>query len=243
MELIGDVERAFAAAIYPNRVLVAAAALVVVLAIAVVARRRRWDRAVRRHPRLTAIGGALALVIVIPAAAYLGSPLFVSTSIDEAPPVAAAEPSPLASASPSVAPRPSSTSADSIRPPAPTTLPTPTQTPTPAPPVERAGAFGGADEFHFGRGTARLIETSPGSFTVRLEDFAVRNGPDLYVYLSSAPTGYADGAIELGRLKADRGNQNYKVPAGTDISGAASVVIWCKQFSVLFATAPLADGL
>ena len=99
--------------------------------------------------------------------------------------------------------------------------------------------FAGADEFHFGEGTARLIETAPGRFTVRLEDFAVRNGPDLFVYLSPDPAGYADGAVELGRLKADRGNQNYEVPSGTDPSSVKSVVIWCKQFAVLFATAEL----
>lgn len=72
----------------------------------------------------------------------------------------------------------------------------------------------------------------------------MRNGPDLYVYLSPDPDGYVDGAIELGRLKADRGNQNYALPPGalTDPSRAASVVIWCKQFSALFATAPLTAG-
>ena len=44
----------------------------------------------------------------------------------------------------------------------------------------------------------------------------------------------------LGREhEADRGNQNYEVPAGTDVSSARSVVIWCKQFAVQFATAPL----
>jgi hypothetical protein len=67
----------------------------------------------------------------------------------------------------------------------------------------------------------------------------VRNGPDLFVYLSPSADGYARGAIELGRLKADRGNQNYEVPAGADVTGAKSVVIWCKQFAHLFATAPL----
>ncbi len=76
---------------------------------------------------------------------------------------------------------------------------------------------------------------------VRLENFAVRNGPDLFVYLSPSADGYADGAIELGRLKADTGNQNYAVPAGAldNPDRVASVVIWCKQFSHLFATAPL----
>ena len=74
---------------------------------------------------------------------------------------------------------------------------------------------------------------------MRLERFAVRNGPDLHVYLSPVADGYGGGAIEIGSLKADRGNQNYVVPGGADVAGAASVVIWCKQFSVLFATAPL----
>ena len=77
----------------------------------------------------------------------------------------------------------------------------------------------------------------PGTFVVRLQDFEVRNGPDLYVYLSPSADGYADGVIELGRLKADRGNQNYDVPAGLDPASVASVVIWCKQFSVQFAVA------
>ena len=113
----------------------------------------------------------------------------------------------------------------------------PTAQPSPA--IQRSGAFDGADDFHFARGGARLVETAPGTFTVRLEDFAVRNGPDLFVYLSPSANGYAKNAVELGRLKADRGNQNYRVPAGTDVESLRSVVIWCKQFGVLFGTAPL----
>lgn len=114
--------------------------------------------------------------------------------------------------------------------------------PTATPLLALAGTFTGADEFHFGRGTAKLIETEPGRFVVRLEKFEVRNGPDLFVYLSPSADGYAKGAIEIGRLKADKGNQNYELPAGTDVSSAASIVIWCRQFSVLFATAPLDAG-
>jgi electron transfer DM13 len=114
---------------------------------------------------------------------------------------------------------------------------TPTSRPVAA--VERSGTFVGADDFHFARGGARLVEVAPGEFTVRLEDFAVRNGPDLFVYLSPSGKGYAKEAIELGRLKADRGNQNYRVPAGTDVTSAMSVVIWCRQFGVLFGTATL----
>ena len=170
-------------------------------------------------------GLLIAIAILGPLGWYLGSPLVLSRTIDEPSPLAAA-----ASPTPSIAPAT----------PEPAATPSPTERASPAAPLrERSGSFSGADEFISGNGTARLIETAPGVFTVRLEDFAVRNGPDLFVYLSPSADGYADGAIELGSLKADRGNQNYEVPAGTDLSSTGSVVIWCKQFAVLFATAPL----
>jgi hypothetical protein len=103
-----------------------------------------------------------------------------------------------------------------------------------------SGPFSGTDDFHFGRGTASIIETAPGTFTLRLEAFSVRNGPDLFVYLSPVADDYADGALELGRLKATDGAFGYELPAGTDPADFASAIIWCKQFSHLFAVAPLA---
>jgi hypothetical protein len=228
MELIGELERGFAALIYPNRVAVALLVIVAVVGLALVARRRRWDRAVRRHPRVALGALVVVLAIGLPLGWYLGSPLFLSTTVDEPAPVVAAAPT----EAPAASEAPAAPATPGVEPSAATPAPS-------AAAAERTGSFVGADEFHFGEGTARLIETAPGTFTVRLEDFAVRNGPDLFVYLSPSPDGYAKGAVELGRLKADRGNQNYAVPAGTDVSGAASVVIWCREFSVLFATAPL----
>jgi hypothetical protein len=233
MEWIGDLERAFAAVVYPNRLAIAAIGAVVVFAIAVLAVRRRWDLAARRHPRRTAAVLVPALAIVLPLGWYLGSPLVLSSTIDEPAPVAAERPSATPPSEPTAAP---SISIGPSTPPSASPAPTPTPTPEP---IARAGAFHGADDFHFGRGAARLIETEPGVFVVRLEDFEVRNGPDLYVYLSPERDGYAEGAIELGRLKADKGNQNYAVPAGVDPADVGSVVIWCKQFSVLFAWARL----
>jgi hypothetical protein len=228
VEWIGDLERAFAAFLYPNRFLAAVAAILSVAALAVLARRRHWDAAARRHPRRSVAGAALLAGIALPLGWYLASPLFLSTSIDEPLPVAAA---PASSASPPARATPAA-SASPARTAAPTPVPTPSL-------ISRSGAFTGADDFHFGRGTATLIETSPGSFVLRLENFEVRNGPDLYVYLSPSADGYADGTTELARLKADRGNQNYDVPAGADLTRIASVVIWCKAFSVQFAVAPL----
>jgi hypothetical protein len=100
------------------------------------------------------------------------------------------------------------------------------------------GEFQGADEFHFGRGRALIIETAAG-LVLRFEQFSVLNGPDLHVYLSPSPDGYADGAIDLGKLKATGGSFNYDLPAGLELSSIASVVIWCQPFAVQFAHADL----
>jgi hypothetical protein len=229
MELLGELERGFAAWIYPNRVLIGLVVIIAVAGLVILGWRRRWDLVARRHPGRTLLGLAIALAIGGPLGWYLGSPLFLSSTVDEAPPVVAAE------ASPAPTPMPRAAS------PAPSAAIDPASPATSSGPelIERSGVFTGADEFHFGKGTARLIETSPGVFTVRLEDFAVRNGPDLFVYLSPSADGFTDGVVELGRLKADRGNQNYEVPAGIDVSSVHGVVIWCKQFAVQFATAPL----
>ena len=230
MSFIGDLERYIAANLYPNRVPIAIGLLVLLVALVLVARRRGWFAAARRHPGRTSIVLALALAIGLPGAWYLGSPLFIRTSLNEpAPIVAVATPTPAATAAAAASrPAPSAT-------PAP-----PTPTPEPQLAAPRTGTFTGADDFHFGSGTATLIETAPGAWTVRFEDFSVRNGPDLFVYVSPDPTGYDEAALELGRLKATDGNFNMDLPAGVIPTGASSVVIWCKQFSVQFAVAPLA---
>jgi Electron transfer DM13 len=225
----GDIGSALLGAAYTYRIPLAIGAVVIVAALAVVARRRRWLGTARAHPRLTVAVLVPTLALALPIGWYLGSPLVLSSAIDEPAPIAAPTTVPV---------RPISTTA-------PPASQSPTVRPSVAPaPLALAGSFRGSDDFHFGRGTARLIETSPGTYVVRLEDFAVRNGPDLYVYLSPSAEGYTTEAIELGRLKADTGNQNYAVPAGSldDPAVAASVVIWCKQFSHLFATAPLTTG-
>ena len=115
----------------------------------------------------------------------------------------------------------------------------PPPSPTPFEPVTVAtGEFAGTDDFHFGSGTASIIEVEPGRYHLRLEDFSVRNGPDLYVYLSPAADGYTDDALEVGLLKATDGSFGYDLPAGARPGRFRSAIIWCKQFSHLFATAP-----
>ncbi len=234
MNLIGDLERLFATSLYPNRVPIAIGVAVVAVLLLIVARRRGWFAAARRHPGRTIIVAVLALAIGLPSAWYLGSPLIIRTSLNEpAPTVAPATQAPAtatASASPIV------DAGGSVPSP---TAPAEQPTPTPALAAERTGTFTGADDFHFGSGTASLIETAPGTWTVRFENFSVRNGPDLYVYISPDPAGYVDGALEVGKLRATDGSFNMDLPAGATPDAPASIVIWCKQFAVQFAVAPL----
>lgn len=114
-----------------------------------------------------------------------------------------------------------------------------TSSPTTGGDVVAAGEFRGADEFHFGSGRATLVATAGGDHVVRFTEFSVRNGPDLFVYVSPSPDGYADGAVELGALKATDGAFEYALPAGMDAASIQSVVVWCKAFAVQFAVAPL----
>ena len=102
------------------------------------------------------------------------------------------------------------------------------------------GDFQGTDDFHFGRGEAQIIRTDAGEAILRFEDFSVRNGPDLYVYLSRETGGNrVDESLNLGRLKATDGAFNYTIPAAIDVAEIKSVLIWCRQFRVLFAIAEL----
>jgi hypothetical protein len=106
-----------------------------------------------------------------------------------------------------------------------------------------SGMFTGLDAVHQGTGTVSVYQL--GDETVlRFEEFDVTNGPDLHVILTKNPNprtqaDVGDDYIDLGSLKGNVGNQNYDVPAGTDLSAYQGVVIYCVPFHVVFATAPL----
>jgi len=191
---LGDLERAFATSLYPNRVPIAIGLAILGLILVWQARRRRWHLVARRHPRRTLAALGVVLVVGGPLAWYLGSPLFIRSELTETPAGGAT----LAS-----------------------------------------GEFSGADEFHFGSGRASIVRTDDGRLVLRFAAFSVRNGPDLFVYVSPDPEGYARGAVELGTLKATDGAFEYDLPPGSDVAAIRSVVIWCRAFEVQFAVAPL----
>jgi hypothetical protein len=230
-----DLQRTFFDALYTYRIPIAIGTLLVVAVCFVVAWRMGGFAAARRHPARAGLLLVVVLAIGLPMGYYVASPLWIRTVLVEPDPVAIVDPTPSATAVPTSR----QSDATTVSPgPSPTPL-----APEPTPFAARriaAGPFHGTDEFHFGRGTASIVETAPGRYRLRFEDFSVRNGPDLYVYLSPDADDYADGALELGVLKATDGAFGYELPAGTDPGEFASAIVWCKQFSHLFAVAPLA---
>ena len=234
MSIFGDIEE-LVADLYPYRWPITIGLLLALAASLAFAYRRGWHLVAWRHRLASTVVAAAVLAVAIPTGDYLLSPLWERSHLEEA--------SPLAEAAGTATPAPaaSPTPAPGETPPAATAMPPPAAQPFEAGVISQ-GMFSGADDFHFGRGKALLIETAPGEFTLRFEEFSVRNGPDLYVYLSTESEDYGDGSLELGTLKATDGAFNYDLPPGTDLSRYKSAIVWCKQFSVLFASAPLTEA-
>jgi hypothetical protein len=95
---------------------------------------------------------------------------------------------------------------------------------------------------HGARGTATALRLDGGQRVLTLTDFEVANGPDLRLYLVAGPArteADVDDFIDLGSLKGNVGDQQYRLPTSVDLDRYATVVVWCRAFSVLFARASL----
>ncbi|MDO8307100.1 MAG: DM13 domain-containing protein [Actinomycetota bacterium] len=177
---------------------------------------------------------ALVLVAVMGVGLYLFQPwrLFVNTTVDEA--------SPLAVSTPAVSPPAEDDGA--------ATTPAPEESPSVAAQatVIATGEF--ISHEHGTSGTVSVIALPGGDRVLRIEGLDTSNGPDLHVWLSDAPViegrdgwfVFDDGDYaDLGELKGNRGNQNYRIPATVDLGDLTSVTIWCDRFSVSFGAAEL----
>ncbi len=98
-----------------------------------------------------------------------------------------------------------------------------------------------SDPIHWGKGRVSVYESA-----VLLEsDFEVGPGPAFHVYLVPAAeirqSGQVKGTmfVDLGGLRAFKGSQKYRIPAGVNLKDYPSVVIWCAEFSVLISPADL----
>ena len=182
------------------------------------------------------------VIIGIPIAWYLISPLFLDKVVDEGFPTQAAP----ALADPTLAFEPAVATAtmaavqleeDSI-----------IDEPMPANEDVRMIILAQGEIYdiaHEGVGTATIYQLANGSRVLRFENFEVLNGPQLHVWLTSAnPVVDTVGTLlpdyfDLGPLKGNIGDQNYPIPDDLDLSQFNSVVIWCVPFRVAFNAAPL----
>jgi len=89
---------------------------------------------------------------------------------------------------------------------------------------------------HSVEGKALLIDDG-GKKILRFEDFETDNGPNLHIYLASSLGN--DDFVDLGKIKATKGNVNYDIPSGVDTDRYDKVLIWCVPFGVLFSYADL----
>ena len=107
------------------------------------------------------------------------------------------------------------------------------------------GTFHG--KVHNTSGRATIYKEADGKLVLRLTNFKTSNGPDVHVILIAAKDAEDDAnflknsteRVELGQLKGNEGDQNYNIPAGTDLKKFQSVSIYCERFNANFGAAPL----
>jgi Electron transfer DM13 len=97
------------------------------------------------------------------------------------------------------------------------------------------GSFTGSA--HATSGTVKVIKDAASKIYLVFENFNVDNGPDLKVWLS--PNNSGSPYQEVGVLKAASGNFYYELGTSFNYTNNNRVLIWCKQFTVLFGYAVL----
>ncbi|MGW6984669.1 DM13 domain-containing protein [Streptomyces sp. NPDC054932] len=182
--------------------------------------------------RAVVLGALLAAVVLVGAGLYWFQPwkLWTDETVNEPLPSAAVQPP-----SPTASPPPGATQAPSAPPEGPRTL--------------AQGEL--ISHEHTTTGTVKIVQLPDGSRTLRLENLDTSNGPDLQVWLTDAPVKegvagwrvFDDGKyVRLGKLKGNKGDQNYPIPAEVQLADYTSVSIWCDRFDVSFGAAKLRQG-
>jgi hypothetical protein len=198
---------------------------------------------VKNRRTIFVIGAIIAVAIALPVGWYLLSPLWINRTVEEAFPTTSASIDEMKESMPEDVKE----SATAVMEDA---MTEPDKVMEEAMPAEMSsmmilvqGNF--YDIAHHGMGTATVYQLEDGSNILRFENFEVLNGPELHVYLAPidpVPDTVGvelEGAIDLGLLKGNIGDQNYELPSDLDISQYKSVVIWCQPFRVPFNAASL----
>ncbi len=106
-----------------------------------------------------------------------------------------------------------------------------------------AGDFYGIDQK--GSGTVTVYRLPDGVGALRLDPFLVTQNSDLFVWVSESagPRTSADALhsahVQVSRLTATAGAQNYLLPDTVDLANVRSVVVWCEPVQTAYAAAAL----
>ncbi len=92
------------------------------------------------------------------------------------------------------------------------------------------GTFTGASG-HATSGTGQLVKLDDGTYVIRFGADFVHDGtaPDATVGLGK--DGY-DKTTDLGKLRENKGAQDYALPAGFDPAGYNEIYVWCTEYAV-----------
>ncbi|MBT5320435.1 MAG: DM13 domain-containing protein, partial [Chloroflexi bacterium] len=200
----------------------------------------RRATATRKRKTISAIALAIAIAVAIPAFAlawWLFSPLFNNVTVDEEFPLTVDATIPEgvtrdeAESMMETAAKINMDADDAM---------TPSMAAADAVEIS-TGQFEDEDFIHKGSGDATIYRLGNGANVLRLESLDVTNGPDLHVLLLKDPEGRdkTQGYLDLGGLKGNKGNQNYGIPDGEDVTEYKSAMIYCQPFHVIFSIATL----
>ena len=96
---------------------------------------------------------------------------------------------------------------------------------------------------HDASGRAAVVLTADGRRVLTLRNFRIDPGPRVRVWLVPR-SARSDGQVrrdyeDLGKLKGNKGNQQYAIGRSVDLRRYRSVVFWCVPFTTTLARANL----
>jgi Electron transfer DM13 len=86
-------------------------------------------------------------------------------------------------------------------------------------------------------GNIKIVKDAANKLYLVFENFKTDGGPDLRTWMS--PNNNGSPYQELGLLKATAGNFYYELDSSFNYTTNNRVLIWCRQFAVLFGYAVL----
>jgi Electron transfer DM13 len=103
-------------------------------------------------------------------------------------------------------------------------------------PAQATGTFSAGA--HPTSGTVKVVvdKTDATKKYLSFENFKTDAGPDLYIYLAEDKN--ATGAVSITKLDKT-GTFTLDIPANANLTKQKYVLVWCKQFTVLFGSAKL----